>query len=73
MKLKNFLKQNKIKQKDFAKTLHISEGHLSEITNERHFPSLRLALDIQRETGELVTAKDYITVPKEIRKKCQAA
>ena len=59
MKLKDYLKQNKIKQKDFAVKLDIGEAHLSEITNDKTLPSLKLALLIEENTQGLVTPKDY--------------
>lgn len=59
MKLKQYLKNNRVKQKDFAEALGISAPHLSQIANGVAVPSLKLSLLIKRQTKGLVDPEDY--------------
>ena len=59
MKLKQYLRENKIRQKVFAAELCIGEAHLSQIVNDLNRPSLKLALLIKEKTNGSVTPEDY--------------
>jgi len=57
--LKQYLKRERINQKDFAARLNISERHLSFILNGKSGVSLELALEIERETSGNVKAVSF--------------
>ena len=61
MKLKEYLRKNKIKQISFATKMGISKAHLSMIVNSKRVPSSPNVYKIKCETGGLVCIEDYFT------------
>jgi transcriptional regulator with XRE-family HTH domain len=57
--LANHLKENQIKQRDFANNLGISKSHMSGIVSGAKRPDLKLAFKIERLTGGKVPAKSF--------------
>jgi DNA-binding transcriptional regulator YdaS (Cro superfamily) len=59
-RLANYLKDNRIKQKDFAETIGVSEGYLSQICKGTHSPSLSVAVRVEDATSGAVTVRDLL-------------
>jgi len=59
LKLKQYLKDNNINQKDFAAEVGISEKHLSRILNGHSGVSVGLAFAIQNKTRSYIKAEDF--------------
>lgn len=59
MKLRNWMFVHKIKGKDMAEDLGISESHLSNVQHGKVNPSLSLMLEILKYTDEEVNLEDY--------------
>ncbi len=60
MKVLEFIKHKKtINQKEFAKKVGISKGHMSSIISGRSKPSLEVAYRIYRNSYGLVGLEDY--------------
>lgn len=69
MKLNEYLKKNNITQDEFAKSLGITQGFISQYTlGLVKMPALR-ALQIEKATNGMVTLDDLIEIPevKEIK------
>lgn len=65
MKLKDWLRSNKVSQADFAQTVEVDQATISRLIPEegkrqRRSPSLDLVARIERATGGEVTARDFI-------------
>ena len=58
--LREYRKANKIKQKDFAALVRVSNAHISDIELGKHLPSLDLAARIERATGGAVPAISWV-------------
>jgi transcriptional regulator with XRE-family HTH domain len=58
MRLKDYLKKNKITQANFASLIGISQGYLSLIVRGLNNPSFKLALKIEKITLGQVTTED---------------
>lgn len=59
-RLANYLKDKRIKQKDFAETIGVSEGYLSQMCKGTHSPSLSMAIRIEDATGGAVAVRDLL-------------
>ncbi len=60
MKLKSYFKARKVKVPDMAQRLKISKQHLYEILRGEAFPSRKLALRIEQETGGVVKSAELL-------------
>jgi|GEM_PF-1877920 len=60
MDIKAYLKENNIRQKEFAKKLNITEGMMSYILNKKRKINPQLAMDIEEETHGSVEANSLI-------------
>ena len=58
MTISEYLKENKIKGKDFADTLEISQAYLSQLCGGVRKPSKYLALIIEQKTRRAVKATE---------------
>lgn len=58
MKLNLWIKKSKLRQREFARRLGITESHMSYLLDGKRKPSLRLAKKIIRATGGEVTITD---------------
>ena len=58
-KLSNFLKSAGVRQSEFAATLGISRGYMSELVSGAKAPSRALAIRISNETGGLVSVSSW--------------
>ena len=64
MNIKTYLKKHKIKQRDFAKQIDVTEGFLSNIIKgRRSMPALRAIL-IERVTNGEITIDELINIDK---------
>lgn len=60
MKLKEWLKKNKIAQVTFAVQLGVTQQYLSKIIHKRYYPSRKLASNIELLTkGEIKAAEIF--------------
>jgi len=59
MILREYLKENRITVKDFAKKLNVSRQHLNRVVCGTYKPGKTLAKLIELETNGLVTIADY--------------
>ncbi len=66
MTLHEYLKANKIKGYEFAKTIGVHKTYLSGLRQGKRWPSRRLMLRISEETGGQVTADSFLP-PKEVQ------
>jgi transcriptional regulator with XRE-family HTH domain len=60
MDLREYLKLNKIKQKNFADDVGISEAYISLILSGRRMPSVPVALQIEKASKGKVRAIDIL-------------
>jgi len=60
MKLAAYLKSAGIKRRDFARSVGVSNGRITQLCEEAGWPSREVAERIARETGGLVTADDFL-------------
>lgn len=65
-KLEKYLKHRGISQRGFAKKIGTTPNNLSSLIRGNSLPSLRLAYEIEKKTGGLVTLYDWI--PEEYKK-----
>lgn len=61
--LREYRKKNKIKQKDFAALVGVSNAHICDIEYGKHLPSLDLAARIERATNGAVPAISWVPEP----------
>ena len=61
MKIKQFLKMNRIKAVDFATALDTTRAHLNGITQGLHRPNLVTIRKIELLTEGQVTMEDFLT------------
>lgn len=61
MKLADFLKTREIKRGDFARSIGISPGRVTQLCDDGGWPSRDVADKIFEATGGLVTADDFLT------------
>lgn len=66
MKLKDYLKQEKIKTDDFAVLVGCSQPHISLICSNERRPSADLALKIEQETKGKVTVIELLYPGSEV-------
>lgn len=59
-KLRNYLKNRGISQRWFAKAIGTTPNNLSLIISGKSTPSLRLAHEIEKQTGGMVTMYDWV-------------
>lgn len=59
MRLRTWLKQVKMQQQVFAKTVPVTEQYLSHLLNGKRKPSMRLAERIEELTEGAVTPNDW--------------
>jgi len=59
MKIKEFLKEKKINQSNFAKLVGISRFHANRLANSKTLPSCKLLKKIDEVTKGKVTLKDF--------------
>ena len=60
MKLKQYLKENRIKATDFATHLNTTRQHLNGILNGKHKPALLLMEIISKSTKQKVKIVDFL-------------
>lgn len=60
-KLEKYLKHRSISQRGFAKKIGTTPNNLSLLVRGKSNPSLRLAYEIEKKTGGLVTLYDWIS------------
>lgn len=65
-KLEKYLKHRSISQCGFAKKIGTTPNNLSSLIRGKSMPSLRLAYEIEKKTGGLVTLYDWI--PEDAKK-----
>lgn len=65
-KLEKYLKHRCISQRGFAKKIGTTPNNLNRLIKGKSSPSMRLAYEIERQTGGLVTLYDWI--PDEVKK-----
>jgi transcriptional regulator with XRE-family HTH domain len=65
-KLEKYLKHRSISQRGFAMKIGTTPNNLSSLIRGKSMPSLRLAYEIEKKTGGLVTLYDWI--PEEYKK-----
>jgi DNA-binding transcriptional regulator YdaS (Cro superfamily) len=67
MKLRDYLHFERIKITEFAKRIGYHKAYITDICNDRHIPSKRLATSIEFATAGKVTLADLIPLiqPKE--------
>lgn len=65
-KLGKYLKHRSISQRGFAKRIGTTPTNLNSLIKGRSTPSLRLAYEIEKKTGGLVTLYDWL--PDECKK-----
>lgn len=65
-KLEKYLKHRSISQRGFAKKIGTTPNNLSSLIRGKSMPSLRLAYEIEKKTGGLVTLYDWI--PEDAKK-----
>lgn len=58
MKLKEYFFISRVNQRDFAKTLGVSESHLSQIVTGKRKPSVKLAKKIMDATNDHVSLSE---------------
>lgn len=61
MKLKEYLKIQKIKGQDFASLLGVNKNHIYQICADQRKPGMALIRLIEMETKGAVTRADYIS------------
>ncbi len=66
-KLEKYLKHNCITQTGFAKKINTSTNNLNLIVKGKSNPSLKLAYEIEKVTGGLITLYDWL--PEDSEKK----
>jgi len=59
-KLEKYLKHHSITQRGFAKKIGTTPNNLSSLIKGKSMPSLRLAYEIEKKTGGLVTLYDWL-------------
>ena len=59
-KLEKYLKHNGISQRFFAKKIDTTHNNLNMLVKGKSSPSLRLAYEIEKNTGGLVTMYDWL-------------
>ena len=59
MTLKQYLQEKRIRQTAFARSLGVSDCHVSELVNGQKRPGLQLAVKIERATGGAVPAVSW--------------
>lgn len=59
-KLKKYLKQRGISQRWFANAIGTTPAHLGLLLKGHHLPGLRLAHEIEKQTGGMVTMYDWL-------------
>lgn len=59
-KLERYLKHRCISQRGFAKKIGTTPNNLSLLVRGKSTPSIRLAYEIEKKTGGLVTVYDWI-------------
>ena len=64
-KLEKYLKHNGLTQRGFAKRIDTTPNNLNRLVKGVSTPSLRLAYEIEKKTGGMVTVYDWI--PQEIK------
>ena len=64
MPLDAWLRQNGWPRAQLARALGISSGHVTDLCNNRYWPSLSIVLKIRRLTGGEVTANDFLPEDK---------
>lgn len=60
-KLEKYLKHRCISQRGFAKKVGTTPNNLNLLVRGKSTPSLRLAYEIEQNTGGLVTVYDWLT------------
>lgn len=65
-KLEKYLKHKSVSQRGFAKKIGTTPNNLSSLIRGKSMPSLRLAYEIEKKTGGLVTVYDWI--PEDAKK-----
>lgn len=60
MQLRDYIHQKRIRKKDFAKLLGISETHLVQVSIGNRIPSSKMALRIEELTNGLVNGWELI-------------
>jgi plasmid maintenance system antidote protein VapI len=60
MKLKDWLWTQRLRQTEFAETLGVSNGYMSELCSGQKWPSRDMARRIVEATGGQVSANDFI-------------
>ena len=65
MKLKEYIKTNKIKQYKFAEMINASPANLSRWVNEKHIPSVLYMMKILKETGGQVSPADFYNIERQ--------
>ena len=66
-KLRNYLTNRGISQRWFAKAIGITPNHLSRIISGKSIPTIKLANEIEKQTGGLITMYDWVNEnPKEV-------
>lgn len=63
-KLEKYLKHHSISQRGFAKKIGTTPNNLSLLIRGKSTPSIRLAYEIEKMTGGLVTLYDWIDTEK---------
>lgn len=65
-RLEKYLKHRSISQRGFAKKIGTTPNNLSSLIRGKSVPSLRLAYEIEKQTGGMVTLYDWI--PEDAKK-----
>lgn len=65
MKLKTWLKENNVRQRELAHQLEISEPFVSDLCNGKRLPALGTLVAIERATNGAVTATDFLDADTE--------
>lgn len=65
-KLQKYLKNKGISQLDFAKKIGTAHNNLNLIVNGKSIPGLKLAYEIEKMTGGVITLYDWL--PDESKK-----
>lgn len=66
MKLQKYLHDHGITQAEFARRLNVSSGRVNEWVTGARVPRLETAVAIERETGGLVLAADFVRGKRDV-------
>jgi len=68
-KLEKYLKHRCISQRSFAKKIGTTANNLNLLIRGKSFPGLRIAWEIEKHTGGLVTLYDWLPIEAEVIEK----